>query len=677
MTNRALLRRRGAAGAGPHPCRPAVERLEERLALAVFTVSNVLDGGPGSLRQAILDANAVVTADTIVFDAAVFSTPRTIDIQNLPLPQFGAVSGGLTIVGPGSGLLTVRKLLLGPSVTRRVFDSFAPTLAMSGMTVTGGNATASGGGLNVGGSQPNVTLDDMVFTGNTTNFNNDGGAIALTNNATLTIRNSVVANNDGRLGGGISFVGGGSLVMENTTVSDNQSFGGSARGGSGGGIYFFGAARTAVPAGYTPGTLVIRNSTIANNRAAQSGGGVSVDTFTGTFLIENSTVSGNTAGASGGGVAQTGGNGTLTLRNATVTANTSNGRSDFFPLGSGGGVAQIPDAPAVVNVVNSVVSGNTHPVAPDIRADASTTTHVNYSAVGSPDGFTLSASSGNNRPFGSDPMLGPLADNGGRTRTHALLPGSPLVNAGSNARVPAGLTTDQRGPGFPRIVGAAVDIGAYERSQAPAVTRVYVAGGAWTAAFKNYLQSRGVGDAAFGYAIPAGAAQLQTLPWIATDRISFRFGQDVAFGAGDLAVSGVNTAAYPVVGYAYDSSTFTGTWTLGQPLRNDKVLLKLGDFRFRLNALPGDVDRGGVVVATDYTEVKKKFFKSTTSPVTGTDADYTAFHDVDGSGTILANDYSEVKSRFFHSLPGPEPAALAAAPAGWTERVRPAEELLA
>jgi hypothetical protein len=61
--------------------------------------------------------------------------------------------------------------------------------------------------------------------------------------------------------------------------------------------------------------------------------------------------------------------------------------------------------------------------------------------------------------IGTDPMLGPLADNGGRTRTHALLPGSPAIDAGNNR---SGFLWDQRGPGFPRVAGARADIGAFE-----------------------------------------------------------------------------------------------------------------------------------------------------------------------------------------------------------------------
>ena len=59
------------------------------------------------------------------------------------------------------------------------------------------------------------------------------------------------------------------------------------------------------------------------------------------------------------------------------------------------------------------------------------------------------------------------ADNGGPTQTIALVAGSPAINAGSNALVPNGVTTDQRGPGYPRIALGTVDIGAYEYNEAP------------------------------------------------------------------------------------------------------------------------------------------------------------------------------------------------------------------
>jgi hypothetical protein len=229
-------------------------------------------------------------------------------------------------------------------------------------------------------------------------------------------------------------------------------------------------------------------------------------------------------------------------------------------------------------------------------------------------------------------------------------------------------------------------------TNSPHVTQVYVSGSTWTDAFKQYLQAQGQGSGQYGYAIPA-TAQLATLPWANLDRVSVTFDQDVTAHQADLAVRGVTVPNYAVTGYTYDAATKTGTWTLGQPLRNDKVLLDLnadaggvsstggaldgdwnnagdtfpsgdgtagGDLRFRFNVLPGDTNRNGTVVADDFSDVKKKFFKSTTNPGAG-DTGYTVFHDVDGNGSIVANDFSEVKKRFFNTLPAGEPSAAAVA----------------
>ena len=82
-----------------------------------------------------------------------------------------------------------------------------------------------------------------------------------------------------------------------------------------------------------------------------------------------------------------------------------------------------------------------------------------------------------------DPLLGPLQDNGGLTFTHALLPGSSAIDAGSN---PLGLLTDQRGEGFDRVDGPAADMGAFEgQMEPPIVTGVFVRGQQWDDQFAS------------------------------------------------------------------------------------------------------------------------------------------------------------------------------------------------
>ena len=97
-----------------------------------------------------------------------------------------------------------------------------------------------------------------------------------------------------------------------------------------------------------------------------------------------------------------------------------------------------------------------------------------------------------------------------------------------------------------------------------------------------------------------------------------------------------------------------------------------GDFRFAMNVLPGDINRSGVVLADDFSDVKRRFFRGTTNLGSG-DAAYGMFHDVDGSGAILANDFSEVKRRFFDVLP----AAASVVPPMERVKARERDDLLA
>ena len=69
----------------------------------------------------------------------------------------------------------------------------------------------------------------------------------------------------------------------------------------------------------------------------------------------------------------------------------------------------------------------------------------------------------------TDPLLGPLQDNGGPTFTHALLPGSPAIDAGDPNFTPPP-DYDQRGPGFDRVVNGRIDVGSVEIQSAPTPT---------------------------------------------------------------------------------------------------------------------------------------------------------------------------------------------------------------
>lgn len=240
---------------------------------------------------------------------------------------------------------------------------------------------------------------------------------------------------------------------------------------------------------------------------------------------------------------------------------------------------------------------------------------------------------------------------------------------------------------------------------APRVTDVFVLGSLWSTAFKNFLGTSGLGHAGAGFRIPAGIGQLDALPWTNVNLIVVRFNQAVNAAANDFQVRGTKgtynataMAAMPGVANAYMFSLDTALGGDGSAaLNGDKLLLELdgdaggitgtagsllldgdgngtagGDYRFRFNILQGDATRSGTVLADDYSQVKQKFFSSTTSPGTGAAA-YSIFHDINGSGSILADDFSAVKGRFFRTLPAAEPTAAAALFSA--RRLRPALRL--
>jgi len=217
----------------------------------------------------------------------------------------------------------------------------------------------------------------------------------------------------------------GKLDLRNLTIAN-----GSVPAGSGGGIL------------NTGGTLTLTNSTVSSNATRLEGGGI---TNRGTTTLLNSTVSGNSAADGFGGGIYNNFTGKLTLLNSTVSRNSA---AD----GSGGGISNAGVAQLQNTIVaNSLSGGNCSGV-------AITSLGHNLSS----DGSCAFAEAGdlNN----TDPMLGPLANNGGPTQTHALLPGSPAIDAGSSDCPPP--ATDQRGVSRPQDgdggAGAVCDVGAFE-----------------------------------------------------------------------------------------------------------------------------------------------------------------------------------------------------------------------
>jgi hypothetical protein len=267
-------------------------------------------------------------------------------------------------------------------------------------------------------------------------------------------------------GGGIQSFG--TLTVSDSTITDNfSSFGG-------GGIL------------NDHGTLTVSNSTISHNRGGEGGGieNATNDTESQSTTITNSTISGNTSSTSGGGVCNF--SGRTTIKFSTITKNTA---SDRF----GSGVASTGDNSARTKVLSTIISENTNTDVDFFSGTTNSFVSNGYNLIGDAgnDGNARGAfnQTGDQVATAADPinpMLGPLADNGGPTKTHALAPDSPAIDKG----VSFGTTTDQRGltrpSNSPTIANApggdGSDIGAFEKqfvdTTGPRVTSTVPAAGA-------------------------------------------------------------------------------------------------------------------------------------------------------------------------------------------------------
>jgi len=400
------------------------------------------------------------------------------------------------------------------------------TLSISGSTISGNSTGAVGSGGAPGGfsrslggfgggiySYGTLTITSSTISGNSTGNGSSGaydyqgyGGGIYTNGMTA-IDSSTISGNTGYDGGGI--YAGGSLAIANSTISNNS-------GSVGAGVLSYG---TTTVSGSTisgnsgdfggglwvGGTTTVSGSTISGNSASYSGGGLAA---IGMATISSSTISANSAGDDGGGIhiaSDIGGNESFTLTGSTVSGNMAGVENNGYgyggglynaagltkiqystisgnsaPDGHGSGVSSNGDTGAYnyvrTEVHSSIIAGNT---GSDVDVNQGATNSfgsLNYNVIGtsasSPDALTAFTGSGDQTGV-TNPGLGPLADNGGPTWTHALQAGSPALDAGDPAAV-AGVGTvplyDQRGAPFGRVedggqgAAARIDIGAYEWS---------------------------------------------------------------------------------------------------------------------------------------------------------------------------------------------------------------------
>jgi predicted outer membrane repeat protein len=437
---------------------------------ATITVTNANDSGPGSLRQALANANNgdrinFAVTGTITLTSGALGVAKNVTISGPGADQLSIVGmqfqsvffagvkaatiSGLTIrdgaVGiDNGGTLTVRNCVISGNSVGGIHNVSSLTVVNSNVSdnhfgiynITGefGVVTAtilsttvsgnSAGGVVASphffGGRAYITIIDCTISGN---FSTTGGGGIFATNTSLSVANSTISGNStGSSGGGISVSGSG-LVPGSSIVNSNIS--GNSAKTSGGGI---------------SGGPTVENSTISGNSAGTSGGGIS-----GGPTVENSTISGNSAGTSGGGIYN---NSSLDVTLSTITGNSAP---------SGGGIYNVGSVDVSNTILNAGASGE------NIFNDGGTVSSLGYNLSNDDGGGYLN---GPGDQINTDPLLGPLQDNGGPTLTHAPLPGSPAINTGDPSfTLPP--YYDQRGPLFRRVFNHRIDVGSLEAQPTP------------------------------------------------------------------------------------------------------------------------------------------------------------------------------------------------------------------
>jgi hypothetical protein len=253
---------------------------------ATFTVTSTENSGPGTLRQAITDANGNANDPTV--DLIQFSVTGNIDLLS-ELPQ---IDTSMTIAGPGVNDLAVRRSPAATMASQFRLFAINPAVSVSvtiqGMTISGARASGFQGGAMIKAGAGSLALDSVWITDNQSTGN--GGGISV-DGGTTTIRNTTLSGNVAGFGGGVGVTNAADADLINTTISGNSST------AFGGGIYIGSTSH-----------ITVNSSTIAGNKADSddAGGGSGGGSYNAsggtapTFRVANDIYANNTVGASGG-----------------------------------------------------------------------------------------------------------------------------------------------------------------------------------------------------------------------------------------------------------------------------------------------------------------------------------------------------------------------------------------
>jgi hypothetical protein len=571
----------------------------------IVTVTNTNDSGPGSLRNALAIAN---DGDTISF-----AITGTIGLTSGEL----LVNSSITIVGPGADNLAV-----DGNTNSRVFHiASGRTVTISGLTITRGR-TQLGSGGGIYNESATLIVDNCNISSNSAynggGIDNDG----YVGSATAEINDSIISSNLAGSGGGILNDGQGGMAilrMRNTILNTNHS-------DYGGAIF------------NAHGTASVSSCMVTNNSVNGDGGGI----FNGSAAmdIDNSTLSGNSAISIGGGIYTAGGsNGSanLSVTNSTLNQNsTINYAGAIYNDGTFGA--------STLDVSNSTFSGNSAP-----SGGGSVYNHNTAAAVGFADtilkagsaggtifndggtitshGYNLSSDDGGGYltalgdQIDTDPLLGPLQNNGGPTATIALLPNSPAIDTGD----PNAPLRDQRY----YLRNDAPDKGAFEYNGALAPL---------SSASRKTHGAAGVFDIDLPLTGSAGV-ECRTGGANGNHQILINFASSVMANSASV-INGVGGVSNATLSGSQLVVNLTGVANAQQIIMrlsgvNDGVNTTNVDIPMRV--LLGDTNGNGMVNAADVSQTKAQADQSVTS---------SNFHtDVNANGVINATDASLVRSQ--------------------------------
>lgn len=493
-----------------------------------------------TLREAIAAANSNTASGAVAGECVAGSSSGsdTINLTSLSgtiavSTALPAISSNLNLNGPGSAVLTIQRTGSFAAIS----INSPSVVAISGLTFDGGgnaqvgppgnfgiatggtlnlsNSTVTGFGSGISDGQNVLTITNCLIINNTA-----GSGITSSSGSIVNVINSTVSNNDshGAFGGGINnsfgtlnvtnstitgnkgdygINNGGTATIINTTISNNPS-GGVINNGTmtmTGGLVTGNGNHGILLGNISAGTSSLLNGvTITNNSAVgtngNGGGGVFISSIASTIM--NCLISNNTTDGFGGGIRN--GGGKATIINTTISGNSASGGGGGMDIvdgglenlvainvtitnnhaGTGAGVFR---ESGPVRLKNSIVAGNSFfsgPSTSDISGTIDSTSSFNLIGTGGAGGLTNGVN--NNQVGVADAKLGPLANNGGPTQTHALLANSPALDAGDNCVTDvahcgdaaiAQILTDQRGlvrsvDGPDANTTATIDIGAYE-----------------------------------------------------------------------------------------------------------------------------------------------------------------------------------------------------------------------